>query len=72
VLELTIGRRVVAWPAGLDPPEWLAEREEIDVTGWQEACEGLLLEHMGRGPEDDPWFFASAYAAGRLARSLVE
>jgi hypothetical protein len=22
---------------------------------------------MGRGPEDDPWFFAAAFAAGRLA-----
>ncbi len=71
VLELAIGRRVVAWPAGLEPPDWLADREEIDVTGWQDACEGLLLEHMGRGPEDDPWFFASAFAAGRLARSLL-
>ena len=25
---------------------------------------------MGRGPDEDPWFFASAFAAGRLARSL--
>jgi hypothetical protein len=72
VLELAIGRRLVAWPAGLDPPEWLAEREDVDVTGWQDACEGLLLAHMGRGPEDDPWFFASAFAAGRLARNLLD
>ena len=27
------------------------------------------LSHMGRGPDDDPWFFAAAYAAGRLAGS---
>jgi hypothetical protein len=71
VLELAIGRRVVAWPAGLEAPDWLGEREEVDVTGWREACAGLPLEHMGRGPDDDPWFFASAFAAGRLARSLL-
>ena len=46
-------------------------REEVDVHGWQEACEGLILDHMGRGPEDDPWFFASAFAAGELARKLL-
>jgi hypothetical protein len=71
VLELAIGRRVVAWPAGLEAPDWLGEREVVDVTGWREACAGLPLEHMGRGPDDDPWFFASAFAAGRLARSLL-
>jgi len=26
---------------------------------------------MGRGPDEDPWFFAAAYAAGRLASSLL-
>jgi hypothetical protein len=45
----------VAWPAG-------------DVSDWREACAGLPLDHMGRGPDDDPWFFAAAFAAGRLAR----
>jgi hypothetical protein len=39
--------------------------------GWQEACAGLPLDHMGRGPDDDPAFFAAAFAAGRLARELV-
>ncbi len=39
--------------------------------GWREACESLPLEHMGRGPDEDPSFFAAAYAAGRLARELV-
>ncbi len=34
---------------------------------WREACSGLPLSHMGRGPKDDPWFFAAAFAAGRLA-----
>ena len=33
---------------------------------------GLPLEHMGRGPDDDPSFFAAAYAAGKLARSRIE
>jgi hypothetical protein len=66
-----VGEVAVAWPAGLEAPRWLTDREEVDVTGWQEACEGLVLEHMGRGPEDDPWFFASAFAAGKHARSLV-
>jgi len=71
VLDLVLGERRIAWPAGLDAPEWLAERDEVDVTGWREACEGLPLEHMGRGPDDDPWFFASAFAAGKLARGLA-
>ena len=39
----------------------------LDVTAWRDACEGLPLAHMGRGPDEDPWFFAAAYAAGRLA-----
>ena len=43
--------------------------EEVDVAGWEDACDGLPLSHMGRGPADDPWFFASAFAGGRLARS---
>ena len=71
VLELAIGRREVAWPAGLDAPDWLEGREEVDVSGWREACEGLPLEHMGRGRDDDPWFFASAFAAGKLARGRL-
>jgi hypothetical protein len=70
-LELCLAEVTVAWPAGLDAPDWLADREEIDVSGWREACEGLPLEHMGRGPDDDPWFFAAAFAAGRLARSRL-
>jgi hypothetical protein len=45
--------------------------EELDEPGWREACEGLPLSHMGRGPDEDPDFFAAAFAAGRLARSLV-
>jgi hypothetical protein len=43
-----------------------------DGAGWEEACRGLPLSHMGRGPEEDPAFFAAAYAAGRLAREALE
>ena len=71
VVELCLGDVTVAWPAGLEPPGWLEPREEVDVTGWEEACAGLPLEHMGRGPSEDPWFFASAFAAGRLAGGLA-
>jgi hypothetical protein len=42
-----------------------------DGEGWKEAAAGLPLSHMGRGPDDDPAFFASAFAAGRLARELL-
>jgi Protein of unknown function (DUF3866) len=45
--------------------------DDLEPDGWREACEGLPLSHMGRGPDDDPAFFAAAYAAGRLARALV-
>src|SRR4051812_644123 len=41
-----------------------------DGEGWREACEGLPLSHMGRGPNEDPQFFAAAYAAGVAARGL--
>jgi hypothetical protein len=67
VLELVGSAAEVAWPAGLEgAPDGAAT---VDVAGWQEACAGLPLSHMGRGPEDDPWFFAAAYAAGRMAVS---
>ncbi len=39
--------------------------------GWREACAGLPLDHMGRGPDDDPAFFAAAFAAGRFAREVL-
>ena len=71
VLTLSLGGVTAAWPAELTAPAWLAGRQEVDVAGWPEACEGLPLEHMGRGPDEDPWFFAAAFAAGRLARSLL-
>ncbi len=68
VVDLCGDTVVIAWPRGLDAPPWLSAREEVDVDDWREACAGLPLEHMGRGPDDDPWFFASAFAAGRVAR----
>jgi Protein of unknown function (DUF3866) len=59
VLELVLGEVVVAWP------------DEADTAGWEEACAGLPLSHMGRGPREDPDFFRAAFAAGRLARDMV-
>jgi Protein of unknown function (DUF3866) len=71
VLELCLGEVVCAWPAGEEAPDWLEPRRSVDVSRWQEGCAGLPLQHMGRGPRDDPSFFAAAYAAGRLARSWI-
>jgi len=65
-VELCLGDVRVAWPRGLERPDGL-DVEEVDVTGWETACGSLPLSHMGRGPQDDPWFFAAAFAAGRLA-----
>jgi hypothetical protein len=56
VLDLCLGEVLVA--------------DDAHAEGWREACAGLPLEHMGRGPDEDPVFFAAAFAAGRLAREL--
>jgi hypothetical protein len=45
--------------------------EFTDGHGWKDACAGLPLSHMGRGPAEDPEFFRTAYAAGAAARKLV-
>ena len=45
------------------------------ATTGQEACEGLPLSHMGRGPDEDPPHFRAAFAAGlsrAAARRLME
>ena len=42
-----------------------------DGDGWEEACAGLPLAHMGRGAGDDPEFFRAAFAAGMAARKLL-
>jgi hypothetical protein len=68
VLELVWEPIAVAWPEGLDVAEQLEAVELVDASGWREACADLPLAHMGRGPNDDPWFFAAAYSAGLLAR----
>ncbi len=70
-LRLTLGPRDIPWPAGLGLDDDLGSVVEIEVDGWQEACSGIPLRHMGRGPAEDPWFFASAFAAGRHARALL-
>lgn len=59
VLDACVVDVEVAWP------------EDADLTGLREACDGLPLEHMGRGPDEDHSFFAAAFAAGRRARTLL-
>jgi len=71
VLELCLGDVIAPWPAGYDAPRWLESRLEVDVAGWEEACAGLPLAHMGRGPQEDPLFFATAFAAGRAAAGFI-
>jgi hypothetical protein len=72
VVAGTNGSFLIAWPRGcpFDVVDG-SGTEEVDVEDWRRACDGLPLEHMGRGPDEDPWFFAAAFAAGRLARGLV-
>lgn len=68
VLSLWSGSFDIPWPKGCPFDHAIAEgATEIDVSDWRERCAGLPLSHMGRGPADDPWFFAAAFAAGRLA-----
>jgi hypothetical protein len=45
--------------------------DESDAEGWRDACVGLPLSHMGRGADEDPAFFAAAYAAGGAARGMI-
>ena len=72
VLALWSGSLRLAWPEGCPIEHGIAEGADwIDVSDWREACAGLPLAHMGRGPDEDPWFFAAAFAAGRLAGSLA-
>jgi hypothetical protein len=71
VLALTLTDVTVPWPAGREAPGRLDGLTTLDVSGWREACQGLVLSHMGRGPDEDPLFFEAAFAAGCCARSLV-
>jgi len=66
------GETEIGWPEGLEVPDGMAGVTAVNVTGWKEACAGLPLFHMGRGPDDDPWFFAAAFAAGRVASSHLQ
>lgn len=59
VLDFCLAEVVVAWP------------DDVATEGWEEACAGLTLLHMGRGPADDPEFFRAAFAAGVVARGLA-
>ena len=61
----------IGWPSDLPEPEGLADVTAVDVEDWREVCTGLPLSHMGRGPDDEPWFFAVAFAAGRLASASL-
>jgi hypothetical protein len=65
ILKLADGV-ALPWPRGYDPPAGI-QVELVDVDGWRDACDGLTLSHMGRGPDDDALFFAAAFAAGRAA-----
>ena len=67
----SLGTRTVAWPHGLDRADELATSSRSTSTAGERRAPGLPLYHMGRGPDDDPWFFAAAFAAGRHARSLL-
>jgi hypothetical protein len=71
VLSLCREGVTVAWPAGLEAPDWVEPRVEVEASGWREACGDLPLSHMGRGPDEEPSFFEAAFAAGRLARQLA-
>jgi hypothetical protein len=72
IVRLCGSEIVAAWPAGWDPPDGLPAHEQVDVSGWEDECAGLPLSHMGRTAADDRLFFASAFAAGRLARLRVD
>jgi hypothetical protein len=71
VLDLCLGPITVAWPEGFAVPSEIRAVETVDVSDWREACADLPLLHMGRGPDEDPWFFAASFAAGRLAKGLL-
>jgi hypothetical protein len=59
VRDLVLAELVTAWP------------DEVETDGWEDACAGLPLHHMGRGPADDAAFFRAAFAAGVVARRLA-
>jgi hypothetical protein len=70
VLELA-PRSLLAWPEGFPGMQPVRGAQVVDVTGWPEACAGLPLSSMGRGANEEPWLFASGFAAGRAAALLA-
>jgi Protein of unknown function (DUF3866) len=72
ILRLWRDRCRAAWPAGcpIETPV-AAGADTVDVEDWRDACAGLPLGSMGRSADDDPWFFAAAFAAGRLAATAA-
>jgi hypothetical protein len=68
-----VGDAEIGWPEELPVPEGLEGNAvtRVDASGWREACAGLPLSHMGRGPDEEPGFFAAAFAAGRVASGLL-
>jgi hypothetical protein len=85
--RLALARARVALPALADPSlaatvhrqlddAGVSARHEIVPVGPPDAGKllaawGLQVRTMGRGPEDDPVFFAAAAAAGTLAGRLA-
>ena len=70
-LRLVLGAYEIACPAGSTASRIWGRSSRCRSTGGRRRCANLPLDHMGRGPADDPGFFAAAFAAGRHARSLV-
>ena len=67
-------RRRATWPGrpGSAPdPCPRRRRRESTSRGGRRRARASPCEHMGRGPAEDPWFFAAAFAAGRHARALL-
>jgi hypothetical protein len=72
VLSLWGGPVALPWPQGCPIEHRVVEGADlVDVSDWRDACEEVPLSHMGRGADEDPWFFAAAFAAGRFASGLV-
>jgi hypothetical protein len=70
VLALCGDAVALPWPVGVEAPEGVTV-EPVVADDWAEACAGLPLETMRRGPDEDPWLFAAAFAAGRLGARVA-
>ena len=75
VLDATRSGVDVALPAGLDPGPLPERHRRLTPSGPDPAAAltaaGLTVTTMGRGPAEDPLFFAAAGAAGAHAASLL-